>query len=679
MYKAFVFAGTAEGRRIAEYLSENKIRAKAYTATGYGRDLLKEGHYLDVSAKRLDERDMEEELKLLEPGGLVLDATHPYAKEVTENIRQACGRAGVRYLRVVRRQTGMEKGKGEKDLSGKYIPGSILTAEDVGEAAALLDETEGNVLITTGSKELAGFTRVKDWRERLYARVLSLPKVAAECADLGFQGKHLICMQGPFSAELNSAMIRQLDIRWLVTKEAGRAGGFPEKCQAAAECGCGLIVIGRPCQEEGPDLAGTLDYLAERFGIPKTPVQQVTLVGIGMGTRDTITVEGLRAVEEADLLIGAKRMLENLAKPGSHTFAAYRPKEIKNYILEHPECKKTAVLLSGDVGFYSGARKLLDVLGEDLRTEVICGVSSMICFCAKLRVPWEDVRPVSLHGRECNLTGMLREYPRIFAITGSADGAARVCRKLVSCGMEQVKVSVGQRLTYEDEKIWQGTAAELTELETDPLSVMLLENPRAKDHIVTHGIPDGEFIRAKVPMTKEEVRSVSLSKLRLTKNAVVYDIGAGTGSVSVEMARMASEGVVYAIERKEEAAALIEENKRKFACDNLTVIRGLAPECLKDLERPTHAFIGGSAGNMKEILETLLGKNPHIRIVMNAIALETTGEMLRLVKELDLADVDIVTVSAARAKELGNYHLMMGQNPVTIVSATGRNRTVDRL
>ena len=219
----------------------------------------------------------------------------------------------------------------------------------------------------------------------------------------------------------------------------------------------------------------------------------------------------------------------------------------------------------------------------------------------------------------------------------------------------------------------------MTELETDPLSVMLLENPRAEDHIVTHGIPDGEFIRAKVPMTKEEVRSVSLSKLRLTKNAVVYDIGAGTGSVSVEMARMASEGVVYAIERKEEAAALIEENKRKFACDNLTVIRGLAPECLKDLERPTHAFIGGSAGNMKEILETLLEKNPHIRIVMNAIALETTGEMLRLAKELDLADVDIVTVSAARAKELGNYHLMMGQNPVTIVSATGRNRTGDRL
>ena len=678
MYKALVFAGTAEGRAIAEYLSENRIRAKAYTATGYGKTLLKEGPYLDVSAKRLDEQEMAEELKLLDPDGLAVDATHPYAKEVTENIKSACAGAGIPYLRVVRKKADISGTGGDRDPSGKYRPGSVLYAADVKEAADLLEKTEGNALLTTGSKELAAFTKVTGWQERLYARVLSLPKVAAECANLGFQGKHLICMQGPFSEELNRAMIRQLDIAWLVTKEAGSTGGFPEKCQAAASCGCGMIVIGRPCQEEGPDLASALDYLAERFAIAKGPAQQVSLVGIGMGTRDTITAEGLRAIQEADLLIGAKRMLADLAKPGGHTFAAYRPGEIKDYILAHPECKKTAVLLSGDVGFYSGAKRLLDVLGEDVRTEVICGISSMICFCAKLRTPWEDVFPVSLHGRDCNLIGLLREHPRIFAITGSPQGAALACEKLVRYGMGDVKVSIGQRLSYEDEKIWQGRAAEFTELETDPLSVMLLENPKAKEHIVTHGIPDGEFIRAKVPMTKEEVRSISLSKLRLTKDAVVYDIGAGTGSVSVEIARMAPMGSVYAIERKEEAAALTEQNKIKFACDNLTVIRGLAPDCLKDLERPTHAFIGGSAGNLKEILQVLLEKNPGIRIVMNAITLETVGEMIQCLKELDLTDTDIVTVNTARAKEAGTYHLMMGQNPVTIVSATGKDKTGDR-
>lgn len=187
MYKVLVFAGTAEGRAIAEYLSENKIEAKVYTATGYGKELLKDSTYLDISAKRLDEQEMEAELKLLEPGGLVLDATHPYAKEVTRNIKKACDRTGIQYLRVVRKMTETRADKKEKDSSGKYRPGSILSAADVQEAVKMLEETEGNVLITTGSKELAAFTRVTGWRERLYARVLSLPQVAAECAEMGFR------------------------------------------------------------------------------------------------------------------------------------------------------------------------------------------------------------------------------------------------------------------------------------------------------------------------------------------------------------------------------------------------------------------------------------------------------------------------------------------------------------
>ena len=190
---------------------------------------------------------------------------------------------------------------------------------------------------------------------------------------------------------------------------------------------------------------------------------------------------------------------------------------------------------------------------------------------------------------------------------------------------------------------------------------------------MTHGLEDEAFLRDKVPMTKSEVRSISLSKLQLTEDAVVYDVGAGTGSVSIEIALQAAEGEVYAIEKKEEAAALLEKNKRKFAADHLHIIRGLAPEALADLPAPTHVFIGGSSGNLKEILEAVLAKNPHVRIVINAIALETVAEALDCLKTLPVKETDVAAVSVAKAKELGRYHMMMGQNPVYVISCTGGN------
>lgn len=666
MYNFYVFAGTAEGRTLAHEIGCNGIRGKIFTATEYGASLIEEDQALDISFRRLDEDEMEKEMENLEENGIVLDATHPYAVEVSRNIQEACKKTGRSYIRVLRETSDVH------DLSSDE---QVLYAENVTEAAQHIARcTQGNVLLTTGSKELAVFTSVPDYKERLYARVLSLPSVAAQCAALGFEGRHLICMQGPFSKELNAAMIRQLDIRWVVTKESGKTGGFQEKCQAAVECGCGLIIIGRPVQEEGISLADAIRLIREKSGKTENgmnSVPQVTLVGIGMGTADTLTEEGKRAVREADLLIGASRMLEHMTAPGQKTFVSYRPSEIRSCILNHPECRKVAVLLSGDVGFYSGAARLLDCL-KDLNPEVICGISSMIYFCARLHTDWQDIVPVSVHGRECNIVGTVQQHPRVFAIAGSTDAAAQICRKLVRYGMGDVFVHVGQRLSYADEKIIEGRAHELTELETDALSVVLLENPSAARRIVAPGIPDQEFIRAQVPMTKEEVRTVSISKLRLTEHSVVYDIGAGTGSVSVEMARLVVGGKVYAIERKTEAADLIEQNRIKFGCDNLTVIRGLAPDALEDLEAPTHVFIGGSAGNLKAILKLVLKKNPEVRVVLNAITLETSSEMLECLKELPFEDAEIVTLNTARAKKAGPYHLMMAQNPVTVISASGK-------
>ena len=198
--------------------------------------------------------------------------------------------------------------------------------------------------------------------------------------------------------------------------------------------------------------------------------------------------------------------------------------------------------------------------------------------------------------------------------------------------------------------------------------VALLVQEDGEKPLATHGIADGSFIRGKAPMTKEEVRSISLSKLALQTGSIVYDIGAGTGSVSVECARAARDGKVYAIEKNPEALGLIEENKRRHRAWNIEAIAGEAPKALEGLEPPTHAFIGGSGGNLKEILGLLWQKSPKMRVVINAISLETIKEVAELLEEHEFQHQEIVQVSVAKAKKLGRHHLMAGQNPVYVVT-----------
>ena len=233
MSDVVVFAGTTEGCEICSFLAKNKVSVLACVATDYGSKSLKENEYLKIHAGRLNGAEMEKLLKELSPG-LVLDATHPYAAEVTENIRTACKNTGLSYERVLRE-------KGAYQDKAVYV-------EDTEAAVRFLEGTKGNILLTTGSKELGKFTALSDAGERIYARVLSLPSVMETCKGYGFEGKHLIGMQGPFSMELNAAMLRQYDCRYLVTKDTGKAGGFQEKIDAALMCDVIPVIIGRPLQ-----------------------------------------------------------------------------------------------------------------------------------------------------------------------------------------------------------------------------------------------------------------------------------------------------------------------------------------------------------------------------------------------------------------------------------------------
>lgn len=687
MKSVVIFAGTTEGRTLSEYLAERKIQVTACVATEYGETLLAENEYLKVHAGRMDREQMGAFLRK-EGARLVVDATHPYAAVVSQNVSLACQDAGAEYIRLIRESQNMESE-------------NMIQVSSVEKAADYLAGTEGNILATTGSKELAKYTVIPDYEKRVFARVLSTGEVAMACEKLGFRGKNLICMQGPFSEELNTAMLRQFDCRYLVTKETGKAGGFEEKIRAASKAGAKVVLVGRPPEQKGYSYEKVMQMLEERFRQnpaehgtgqdgqeKKMPVAQrdlktkicraqvsgsriVTLIGIGMGTPSGMTVEAAEAVEAADLLIGAGRMLEaagNVDKPVCKEYDAGR---IAEYIRFHPEYIRIAVLLSGDVGFYSGAKRLYEALegcGCEVRT--VCGISSVVYFCGKLHLAWEDVCLKSVHGRDANLVGAVRSHEKTFSILSGAESVGYLCRELQEYGLSHVRIHIGERLGYPEERITSGSPKELEDGDYDGLCVALIENPEYFGG-VRACIGDEEFLRGKAPMTKSEIRSLSVAKLHLTRDAVVYDVGAGTGSVSVEMALQAVDGRVYAIERKEEACSLIEDNKRHFGTPNIQVIHGLTPEAMEDLPEPTHAFIGGSAGNLKEIMECLLEKNPDIRMVINTVTLETIGEVTDCLKTLPVAEEEILSVSIAKAKGLGQYHLMMGQNPIYIVTCRG--------
>ena len=395
---------------------------------------------------------------------------------------------------------------------------------------------------------------------------------------------------------------------------------------------------------------------------------KVYLIGVGMGNPGTMTAEALEAVRACPVLVGAPRLLERWAQDHD-CVPLIAGADIAEYIGKQQE-GPIGVLLSGDTGFYSGAKRLWALL-EDHEVVTLPGISSLSYFCAKLHTDWQDVKIVSAHGRSHNVVGEIQRNGRTFALTGGSTKVQDICRELTGRGLGDVTVSVGERLSYPDERVVTGTAAELAEETFADLSVLLAVNPRS----VTRpwngsGLPDDAFLRGNVPMTKEEVRALALSKLRLAERHVVWDVGAGTGSVSVECALSCPAGRVFAVEKKEEALVLLEENKERFHAANLSIVGGTAPEALKDLPAPDRVFIGGTSGELGEILDVIFDKNPAARVVCTAVTLETVAEAARLFAHLEGADM--VQVSATRTRSAGRYHLMDAQNPVWIFSGEGR-------
>jgi len=532
MCKIWIFGGTTEGRLLAEYCSREKIEAWVSVASEYGEELLQEelmesgnadlnhntkesgqcadkeicfakkslknvqaSSVIKVLRGRMDRYQMEEFIRN-QGIHLVIDATHPHARLVSEEIQEACGRTGVRLERCLRAE-------GEQNKARDWVE-----VDSIQEAVSFLSSVSGVIFATTGSKELEALCQIPDYQKRVYARVLPTSNVLKKCEKLGITGSHLIAMQGPFSTEMNTLFLRQTKAEWLLTKDSGRAGGFQEKVEAARENGTRVVVIRRP-EENGISLEEAMEVLKKadegNVGELKT---HLILAGIGMGQPSQMTGEVLRAIRESDALIGAGRMLESaeralqndllISKEGKaenrqesaaavekerKCYKAYLPDDVIQIVSEHPEWKQAVILYSGDTGFFSGASRMAERLREaGYPFTVYPGTSCVSYLAARLGTHWEDAAIYSAHGRELSVDRVMKrlcdpEEPakRAFILMGGKNGAGQFCERLTQAGYGNVQVTVGENLSYPEEQIRSGTAEEMKKLEFADLSLMLLE------------------------------------------------------------------------------------------------------------------------------------------------------------------------------------------------------------
>lgn len=484
MCRILIFGGTTEGRLLAQWCARKKYGVWVSVASDYGKELLPESPWIQVHQGAMTAEEMREFMGL-HGICLAVDATHPHARKVSGEISRACEAAGIRLERCLR-----EEGGGEADLERLY-PGGIVEVSSVEEAASYLQFRGGRVFITTGSHGLRAFQRMENFSERAYVRVLPSSKALADCEALGLSGNHVIAMQGPSTEAMNRLLLEELGIRWMVTKDSGRAGGFFEKIQAARACRIPVVVIKRPCEsgKTFQEICGILEEFMERR--PETEVKepkreagkeqtQFFLVGIGMGNPGQLTCEATTALTQSDAVFGAPRMLDavRLLFAGGKEpcwIDRYRAGEILDTAEQHPEWNRVSVVFSGDTGFFSGASETARILsGRGIAFRMFPGISCVSYLASRLGIGWSDAGLYSCHGRDLSVkTVMEAAEPRAFVLLGGRNGAGAFCRALCEAGYGKTEIHVGERLSYPDERIISGTAEELSGETFAELSLLL--------------------------------------------------------------------------------------------------------------------------------------------------------------------------------------------------------------
>ena len=400
-------------------------------------------------------------------------------------------------------------------------------------------------------------------------------------------------------------------------------------------------------------------------------MKSIHVIGAGIAGQEGFTPQALELICQAELLLGAERLLELFPDfPGEKLAIGKNLAEVVSRI-QKAECR-VVVLASGDPLFFGIGRYLLRNLPDEL-IEFLPNVTSVQYAFAKIREPWDDAVFVSAHGRQLkDAVDRIVANDKAAVLTDETNTPGAIARELLSRRRGGYKAYLCENLGTDEERIRVTDVKGLLEFEAAAPNVLLLIKEYEDDshqYVPTLGIPDDEFVTVKKLITKEEVRVVTLAKLKLRHDMCLWDIGAGSGSICIEADHLLPNGRIFAIERNAECRQFIKENLRKFNTRNVSLIEGVAPDCLEGLPDPDRVFIGGSGGKLWEILDTI---DPRLaiggRIVLNAVTLDTLTAANEYFGSAGY-QVEVVTVNISRTRPLSNYKMFEAYNPVYILTA----------
>lgn len=406
-------------------------------------------------------------------------------------------------------------------------------------------------------------------------------------------------------------------------------------------------------------------------------MRNINLVGIGLGNPNLLTKAAYKAIESSNIIIGARRIVEIIKEDFANKlyYIEYNTEKILEIIKENIG-NEIAVVFSGDISLFSGSIKLFERLNaaiedkkvfKDCKINTFPGISSLSYLCAKTNTDISKVKILSFHGKEELLYHNIDSNEYTFIITSKADGVKKICRKLIEFGFFELDIILGENLSYDNERITKAEASKFLDMEISDLNCMIISNPDA-DKSISFGLSDEVFVRDKVPITKSEVRAIIMSKLDIQTDSICYDIGAGSGSVSIEMSRLAYDGKVYAIEKNPLAVELIQKNIHNFSAENIELIHAKAPDGLDNIINADKIFIGGSGGELISMMEMIFTSKKNPTIVISAITMETIAQITDIVKIAKEKGyyTEITAINVSKSKEVGPYNMMMAQNMVFI-------------
>lgn len=406
----------------------------------------------------------------------------------------------------------------------------------------------------------------------------------------------------------------------------------------------------------------------------------VYVIGIGPGDPRVMTHEALACASGVSTLFVLERSAKtfegfaNLVVASSLSDLAQRLAASVDADLD------VGVAVSGSVTFHSFAAFLMARFPE-VEIKLIQGISSIDYLLAKVQVTESDICKRSLHGKGFDLSrelSVLSHHACAAYLLDPVLTPERLAAHLVDAGFPELSMTVGENLSYEDEHIVRGTAREIASQRFGGLCVALVEGiPGAAGGRSNFGRASDEFVREKgVPITKEEVRSVILSKLRLCEATRLWDIGAGTGSVGIEAALLYPQLDVEALEKNDYACAVIQANLERFDVqERVRVVLGTAPNDLGALHTPSHVFIGGSSGNLASVIQALVELDVPLRVVVSATTLKTAACAEELLSRSPFGEYEMVQIAVSRNRELGGFQLMGSENAIFIASATLSGKT----